>query len=74
MVLLKADEPRAKACRKQRWFRQSFMDCAISLFGRGGEKGCRLKDQAAALACCLEVVEQLKAFDEPSDAKNANDN
>jgi len=50
------------------------MDCAISLFGRGGEKGYRLKDQAAALACCLKMVEQLKAFDEPSDAKNANDN
>lgn len=49
------------------------MGGAISLFGRGGEKGCRLKDQTAALACCLKMVEQLKAVDEPSDAKNADD-
>lgn len=49
------------------------MDCAISLFGRGGEEGRRLKDQTAALACCLKMVEQLNAVDELSDAKNAND-
>jgi len=28
----------------------------------------------AALACCLKMVEQLKAVDKPSDAKRANDN
>lgn len=32
------------------------------------------KVQAVAMAYCLKEVEQLKAFDEQSDAKNANDN